>query len=79
MAIACKHETASNCNSKLVLLICLLIIDQEACISCIILQIGEKVVALDEVTDEMVAQMTADEKETYTRLYQQAMSQTEYY
>jgi len=37
------------------------------------------VVALDEVTDEMVAQMTADEKETYTRLYQQAMSQTEYY
>jgi len=43
------------------------------------IKIGERVVALDEVTDEMVAQMTADEKETYTRLYQQAMSQTEYY
>ena len=50
------------------------------CLSLLFLsQIGERVVALNEVTDEMVAQMTADEKETYTRLYQQAMSQADYY
>ena len=40
--------------------------------SCV--QIGDRVVPLNEVTDEMVKQMDAVEKERYQQLYQQAYS-----
>jgi hypothetical protein len=39
------------------------------------MKVGGREVALNEVTDEMVANMTAEERETYTTLCQQAMSQ----
>ena len=45
---------------------------QECCFSC---QVGGREVALNEVTDEMVASMTAEERQQYTILCQQAMSQ----
>ena len=38
-------------------------------------QIGGREVALNEVTDEMVAGMTEEERQLYTTLCQQAMSQ----
>ncbi|CAI8025266.1 General transcription factor IIE subunit 1 [Geodia barretti] len=39
------------------------------------MKVGGREVALNEVTDEMVANMTAEERQTYTTLCQQAMSQ----
>lgn len=38
-------------------------------------QIGGRDVALNEVTDEMVAEMTEEERQLYTTLCQQAMSE----
>lgn len=40
-----------------------------------ILQIGGRDVALNEVTDEMVAEMTVEERQLYTTRCQQAMSE----
>ena len=37
-------------------------------------QIGDRVVPLNEVTDEMVKQMDSMERERYQHLYQQAYS-----
>lgn len=39
------------------------------------IQVGDKVVPLDEITDEMVAEMTKAEKERYTVVWQKAYSQ----
>lgn len=35
-------------------------------------QVGDRVVALSDVTDEMIAEMTAEERETYERLAREA-------
>ena len=43
------------------------------------LQIGHKVVPVNEVTSEMVNSMTEEEKERYRHVYQLAMSQAEFY
>ena len=41
-------------------------------------QIGGNSVAVNDVTDEMVAKMTAEEKEAYKRVCQQAWSQEDF-
>lgn len=45
----------------------------------LLLQIGNQVIPVSEVTSDMVMSMTDEEKERYKQVYQLAMSQAEFY
>ena len=42
------------------------------------LKVGDKVVSVDQVTDDMVAQMTEEEKERYTEVYRMNMDDDDF-
>ena len=42
------------------------------------LKVGDKVVPVDQVTDDMVAQMTEEEKERYTEVYRMNMDDDDF-